>query len=194
MLKTLKAELRTRATEQRAQAAAAPGAAAQGRAAAEAARALIAGHLGGGTQAVVLAGYMPMRGEIDPLPVMQTHPGPVCVPVVVGRGRPLVFHRWTPQMPMVEGPFRALIPAIAEELTPGVLLVPLLAFDRRGYRLGYGGGFYDRTLAQLRAAGNILAIGFAHAAQEVPVVPTEPTDAALDVIVTGSEVIWPRQG
>ena len=72
-----------------------------------------------------------------------------------------------------------------------LLIVPLLAFDRRGFRLGYGGGFYDRTLARLRAAGPVTAIGFAFAAQEVEEVPTEPTDAALDLIVTDAETIVP---
>ena len=75
---------------------------------------------------------------------------------------------------------------------PDVLIVPLVAFDRAGGRLGYGGGFYDRTLAQLRAAGPITAIGFAYAAQETATVPQEPTDVPLDLIVTEREVIVPR--
>jgi 5-formyltetrahydrofolate cyclo-ligase len=69
-------------------------------------------------------------------------------------------------------------------VTPQILIVPLLAFDARGYRLGYGGGFYDRTLQGLRAAGPVTAIGFAYNAQEVAQVPTEPTDQPLDFIVT----------
>ncbi len=187
-----KTALRARASARREDAAAAPDARAQTEAATGAALALISEHCG--ERVPVLSGYMPMRSEIDPLPVMRAHRGPVCVPVVTGRGQPLVFHRWTAQMPMVEGAFKALIPARAEELVPKILLVPMLAFDRRGYRLGYGGGFYDRTLERLRASGPVLAIGFAHAAQEVEAVPTEPTDARLDVIVTGREVIWPGQG
>jgi len=83
----------------------------------------------------------------------------------------------------------ALIPEVAEEVVPEVLIVPLLAFDRPGYRLGYGGGFYDRTLERLRARGPVTAIGFAFAAQEVDRVPTEPTDQKLDLIVTERGVI-----
>lgn len=134
----------------------------------------------------VLAGYMPMRSEIDPLPAMSDWAGPVCVPVVVERAAPLRFRRWTPEARMVPGNFGALIPESGDWLVPEVLIVPLVAFDRRGGRLGYGGGFYDRTLQALRAHGPVAAIGFAFAAQEVPDVPTEPTDQPLDLIVTES--------
>ncbi len=154
-------------------------AAGQGAAAAGHLSALLAGF--GGR---VLAGYMPMRSELDPLPVMAGHDGPVCVPVVVGKGLPLVFHRWTPEAAMVEGRFGALVPAVGEPLVPEVLIVPLLAWDRRGYRLGYGGGFYDRTLEGLRAQGQVTAIGFGFAAQEVAEVPTDATDQRLDMMVT----------
>ncbi|MBL4916443.1 5-formyltetrahydrofolate cyclo-ligase [Szabonella alba] len=163
-------------------------AAGQGRAA-ELLADLLARELGGrqpGTAASgrVLAGYMPMRTEIDPLPAMAAHPGPVCVPVIDGRGRPLRFRQWTPGAAMVEGAFGAQIPAEGAWLEPDVLIVPLLAFDARGFRLGYGGGFYDRTLEALRARHPVLAIGFAFAAQELPQVPLEPTDQPLDRIVT----------
>jgi len=141
---------------------------------------------------VVLAGYMPMRTEIAPLQAMRAHPGPVCVPVVIGSHVPLVFHRWTPDMPMVAGRFGADIPATPDPYVPRVLIVPLLAFDPRGHRLGYGGGFYDRTLADLRKQGDVLAIGLAYAAQEQPAVPTEATDEPLDLIVTESGVVLPR--
>jgi 5-formyltetrahydrofolate cyclo-ligase len=139
----------------------------------------------------VLAGYMPMRGEIDPLPVMAANRGPVAVPVIDGKGLPLRFREWSPAALMIDGPFRALIPAEGAWLTPEVLIVPLLAFDRQGHRLGYGGGFYDRTLALLRAGGPITAIGFAFAAQEEKALPAEPTDARLDLIVTEAETIHP---
>lgn len=91
-------------------------------------------------QGQVLAGYMPMRTEIDPLWAMGAHEGPVCVPVITGAGLPLVFRRWTPTARMVPGEFGALIPEAGDLLVPRVLIVPLLAFDRRGFRLGYGGG------------------------------------------------------
>ncbi len=132
----------------------------------------------------VLAGYMPMRTEIDPLPAMTTHQGRVGVPVIMGRAMPLRFREWTPVAEMIEGEFKALIPAAGDWITPQVLIVPLLAYDARGYRLGYGGGFYDRTLEGLRAAGPVIAIGYAFSAQEVPEVPIDATDQRLDMIVT----------
>jgi 5-formyltetrahydrofolate cyclo-ligase len=131
-----------------------------------------------------LAGYMPMRTEIDPLPAMAAHDGPVGVPVIAGKGLPLRFREWTPGCAMVAGEFGALIPAEGAWIDPDVLIVPLLAFDRRGFRLGYGGGFYDRTLELLRARRPRLAVGYAFAAQEVALVPTEPTDQRLDAILT----------
>ena len=138
----------------------------------------------------VLAGYMAMRTEIDPRNVMAAHSGPVCVPVIPGRDMALEFHRWTPTTAMVEGKFKALIPQQRDPLVPTVLIVPLLAFDRRGYRLGYGGGFYDRTLAGLRAKAEVFAVGFAFAAQEMEAVPINDTDEALDCVVTPDEVIF----
>jgi 5-formyltetrahydrofolate cyclo-ligase len=132
----------------------------------------------------VLSGYMPMRTEIDPLPAMAAHQGPVGVPVIIGKGQPLRFREWSPGSAMIEGAFKALIPEEGAWVEPEVLIVPLLAFDARGYRLGYGGGFYDRTLEGLRARGPVMAVGFAFAAQEVPEVPTDATDQRLDAVVT----------
>lgn len=132
----------------------------------------------------VLSGYMPMRTEIDPLPAMAAHQGPVGVPVIVARAAPLRFREWTPGCRLVEGAFKAMIPEEGAWLEPEVLIVPLLAWDRRGYRLGYGGGFYDRTLQLLRSRGPVLAVGFAFAAQEVEAVPTDEFDQRLDAVVT----------
>lgn len=132
----------------------------------------------------VLSGYMPMRTEIDPLPAMAAHQGPVGVPVIIGKGQPLRFREWTPGTKLVEGAFKALIPEEGAWVEPEVLIVPLLAFDARGYRLGYGGGFYDRTLEGLRARHPVLAIGFAFSAQEVAEVPIDATDQRLDAVVT----------
>jgi 5-formyltetrahydrofolate cyclo-ligase len=132
----------------------------------------------------VLAGYMPMRTEIDPLPAMAVHEGQVGVPVIIGKAMPLQFRQWSPNAAMIEGAFKALIPATGDWVTPQILIVPLLAFDAGGYRLGYGGGFYDRTLEGLRANGPVVAIGYAFSAQEVPEVPIDATDQRLDMIVT----------
>jgi 5-formyltetrahydrofolate cyclo-ligase len=131
-----------------------------------------------------LAGYMPMRTEIDPLPAMAAHQGTVGVPVIMGAGQPLRFREWTPGCPMEEGAFKAYIPVDGAWIEPDALIVPLLAFDARGYRLGYGGGFYDRTLQSLRARHPVTAIGFAFAAQEVAELPIDDTDQRLDAIVT----------
>lgn len=136
----------------------------------------------------LVSGYAPMRDEIDPHPLLAALAARghgLCLPVVAGKGRPLVFRRWRPGAPLVEGAYGALVPEEgAETCAPAVLLVPLLAFDRAGYRLGYGGGFYDRTLAGLRGQGPVLAIGVAFAGQEVPAVPREATDQPLDWLAT----------
>ncbi len=145
------------------------------------------GHLAAvlaGFPGATVSAYMPMRTEIDPLPAVAGHDGRLCMPVVIGPGQPLRFRAWAPGVAMADGGFGTQVPASGDWLTPRVLVVPLLAWDRRGYRLGYGGGFYDRTLAGLRAAGPVAAIGFAFAAQEVAEVPTGPTDQRLDMIVT----------
>lgn len=139
---------------------------------------------------VPLSGYMPIRTEIDPLPAMAeaaAH-GPVAVPVIEGPGLPLRFSRWQPGGALRAGPFGAQVPAIDDFLVPEIVIVPLVAFDARGGRLGYGGGFYDRTLALLRAARPTLAIGFAYAAQETAALPLEATDQRLDMIVTEAGV------
>lgn len=131
-----------------------------------------------------LAGYMAMRTEIDPTAAMAAHQGPVGVPVILGAGQALRFREWSPGCAMVAGEFGALIPAEGAWVEPEVVIVPLVGFDARGYRLGYGGGFYDRTLAGLRARHPVLAVGFAFAAQELPEVPIDQYDQRLDVIVT----------
>lgn len=149
----------------------------------------VAGHLSevlAGYRGVPLAGYMPIRTEISPVAAMAeaaAH-GPVGVPVITGEGQPLKFSRWEPEGEMREGPFGAQIPVVDDFFEPEILIVPLVAFDLNGGRLGYGGGFYDRTLQALRAQGPTLAIGFAYWAQEAADLPLETTDQLLDMIVT----------
>lgn len=141
-----------------------------------------------------VAGFVAMRTEIDPRPALEeaARHGPVGLPVVERRGLPLRFRRWRPGDALVPAGFGTLVPPEgAEELVPEVLVVPLVAWDRRGGRLGYGGGFYDRTLAALRARGPVVAVGFAWGAQEDPGLPLEETDAALDWVVTEAEVVGP---
>jgi 5-formyltetrahydrofolate cyclo-ligase len=144
-----------------------------------------------GYRGVPVSGYMPMRTEIDPLPAMAeaaAH-GPVGVPVIMAKGEPLQFALWEPDCAMVEGPFKAQVPAVLHWMIPQILIVPLVAFDRRGGRLGYGGGFYDRTLQGLRATGPVMAIGFAFAGQQDDGLPLEATDQPLDLIVTEAGII-----
>jgi 5-formyltetrahydrofolate cyclo-ligase len=133
-----------------------------------------------------LSGYLPIRSEADPVPAMTalSRHGPVGVPEVVGRGQPLRFRLWTPEADLEEGPFGVMLPTGRAGMVPEILIVPMLAFDASGFRLGYGGGFYDRTLAALRAAGPVAAIGLAFTAQEVDALPVEATDQPLDAIVT----------
>ena len=160
----------------------------------QAANAAQAGLLSGflaGHRGVPVSGFMPINSEIDPLPAMAEAAayGPVGVPVIRGKGQPLVFSRWEPDCEMIEGPFRAQIPAVEQLITPQIVIVPLVAFNRQGGRLGYGGGFYDRTLEGLRSRGAVLAVGFAFGAQEADDLPLEPTDQPLDLVITEAEVI-----
>ncbi len=154
----------------------------------------VAGHLSqvlAGYRGVPLAGYMAMRTEIDPTPAMEetaAH-GPVSVPVIVGAGLPLRFSRWEPGIALRDGPFGACVPEIDDFFEPEILIVPLVAYDLQGGRLGYGGGFYDRTLEMLRAKRATLAIGFAFGAQQADALPLEPTDQPLDMIVTERGVV-----
>jgi 5-formyltetrahydrofolate cyclo-ligase len=113
----------------------------------------------------------------------------ICVPVIKNTDQPLEFHESSPGCPMIEGAFGAEVPADGHVLLPDLLLAPLLSFDRQGWRLGYGGGFYDRTLEKLREMRPTRAYGFAYAAQEVHAVPTESTDQRLDGIVTEDGIL-----
>lgn len=141
----------------------------------------------------VVAGFWPMREEIDVLPLLTAVVevgATAALPVVGARDAALTFRHWRPGMTMEDGPFGTRHPPhTEEEVRPTIVLVPLLAFDRTGGRLGYGGGFYDRTLAALRLTSDILSIGVAYAGQEVPVVPKEWHDEPLDWIATEQGVI-----
>ncbi len=145
----------------------------------------------------VLGGYWPFRDELDARPLFHHFhaSGHACgLPVITGpaargRVRPLSFRPWRPDMKLAKGRLGEPVPAPdadyeAAELSPDILLVPLLAFDAGGYRIGYGGGHFDATIAALRAAKPILAVGLAYSAQEVDAVPREAHDERLDWIVT----------
>ena len=159
---------------------------------------LAAGHvleLVGGLRGVAtVAGYLPIRSEIDAMPAMLALAGlgyRLAVPLVAGPGRPLEFRSWSAGAATEAGAFGVPVPVAGEAVVPDVLLVPLLAFDAGGHRLGYGGGFYDRTLAALRAGAGVVAVGLAYAAQEVPAVPRAATDAVLDAVATEAGIRRP---
>ena len=112
------------------------------------------------------------------------------MPVVAGRGKPLVMRAWAWGESLGSGVWGIREPKPeAAEVEPDILLVPLLAFDRLGHRIGYGAGYYDRTIAHLRSRKPVTAVGLAFAAQEVPTVPVTPRDAPLDLVLTEREVI-----
>ena len=113
--------------------------------------------------------------------------------MTVSRAAPLTFRRWRPGEPTVPGEMNIPEPPPeAPEVEPDLLFVPLSAFDRRGHRIGFGAGHYDRTLARLRAKGRVTAVGIAYSVSEVPRAPDEPHDQRLDYILTESELIDTR--
>jgi 5-formyltetrahydrofolate cyclo-ligase len=136
----------------------------------------------------VVSGFWPIKDEIDIRPLMIELFNMGCqlaLPVVQGRGKPLLFRAWRPGDPLEAGVFGTLQPpARRETLEPDALIVPLLACDEEGWRLGYGGGFYDRTLAGLRARRRVMAVGVGFNAQLLPVVPHGPDDQRLDWLLT----------
>lgn len=141
----------------------------------------------------LLAAYHPVRSELDCLPLLRRlalDGWRLALPVVVGAA-PLIFREWSLSAPLETGPLGIPHLSAGPEVIPRVLIVPLLAFDRRGYRLGQGGGHYDRTLAGLRQDHAIIAIGLAFDEQEVAEVPSGPYDQPLDWILTPSGPIQP---
>ena len=148
------------------------------------------GRLGPG---VTVSGYSPLKSEISPLPLMRRCAdagAALALPVVVGRGKALIMRAWSFGAPLGSGVWGIREPtADAAEVFPDILLVPLLAFDRTGHRIGYGAGYYDMTIAALRTRKPVVAIGVAFAAQEIAAVPATPRDARLDLVLTEHEVI-----
>ena len=141
----------------------------------------------------IVSGFMPMKSEINPLPLLRrlAEAGArLALPVVAGPGKPLIMRAWSFGEPLVAGVWGIRQPpAQAPATEPDILIVPLLAFDRAGHRIGYGAGYYDMTIAALRARKIIIACGVAFAAQEISDVPTTPRDVRLDLVLTEREVI-----
>lgn len=145
----------------------------------------------------VVAAYQAFEDEMDPSPLLAAlaqagHP--LCLPVVTGKNTSLIFRAYKPGDRLEPGTLRILEPLPSQpELTPDILLVPLLAFDRKGHRLGYGGGFYDRTLSLMaRQQHPILTYGLAYAAQEIEAVPVGRYDRRLNGIITEIEAFLPK--
>lgn len=136
----------------------------------------------------VIALYWPIGDEVDLrllLERLAANGSQVVLPCTPPEPGPLIFRRWTPETSLKAGPNRTIEPnTSAPELTPTILFLPLLAFDLAGRRLGYGGGYYDRSLAALRTAGPIKVYGAAFAGQEVPRVPADALDQPLDGVIT----------
>ncbi|HEY9013006.1 MAG TPA: 5-formyltetrahydrofolate cyclo-ligase [Devosia sp.] len=137
-------------------------------------------------RADMVAAYWPIRDELDIKPVLTRlvdDGQPVCLPVVIGDGQPLELRRWEPGTALYPSGFGTLAPdEFALVVDPDVILVPLLGFDKHGTRLGYGGGYYDRTLARLAKRPKL--VGFAFAMQEFDYIPHRAHDVPLDVVVT----------
>lgn len=136
----------------------------------------------------VVAGYWPTRDEADPRPLMHAlaaRGAALALPRIEAQDAALSFRRWAEGDSLVDNHHAIREPlAEAQRVIPNLVLVPLLAFDATGHRLGYGGGYYDRTLVGLRAAGPVTAIGIAYAGQEIPAIPHEANDQRLDMVLT----------
>jgi 5-formyltetrahydrofolate cyclo-ligase len=141
----------------------------------------------------IVSGFSPMKSEINPVPLMRKlvdAGAQLALPVVQGRGKPLIMRAWHFGAPLKSGQWGIREPMPdAPEVAPDILIVPLACFDRQGHRIGYGAGYYDMTIHALRAQKKVVAVGIAYAAQEIPKVPATGRDARLDLVLTEREVI-----
>lgn len=143
---------------------------------------------------MVVSGYSPLHSEINPIPLLRKAAeagAKLALPVVAGRGKPLIMRAYVFGQTLGKGQWGIREPTADQpEVYPDILIVPLACFDRKGHRIGYGAGYYDMTINRLRMLNaSVIAIGIAYAAQQVGVVPTTPRDARLDLVLTEREVI-----
>jgi len=142
---------------------------------------------------MIVSGFMPLKTEINPLPLMRSlaaQGARLALPAIDGRGKPLIMRAFAFGDELASGQWGIREPkADTPDVAPDILLVPLLAFDRTGHRIGYGAGYYDMTIARLRAMKPVVAVGIAFAAQEFGEVPVTPRDARLDLVLTEREII-----
>ncbi len=141
----------------------------------------------------IVSGFSPMKTEINPIPLLRKLAdagAQLALPAIAGRGKPLIMRAWDFGDPFKAGQWgiREPVPE-APEVAPDILIVPLACFDRAGHRIGYGAGYYDMTINALRAKKEVIAIGIAFAAQEIPRIPATDRDARLDLVLTEREVI-----
>jgi 5-formyltetrahydrofolate cyclo-ligase len=144
------------------------------------------------SRAKIIGIYWPFRGEIDVRELAHRHVeagGIAALPVVVEKNAPVEFWRWRPEVPMARGLFNIPIPGERDVVTPDTLIVPLVGFDRAGYRLGYGGGYYDRTLAAAQPRPRTIGIAFAEA--ELETIYPQPHDIPMTRIVTDRSAFDP---
>lgn len=136
----------------------------------------------------VVAGFWPLAGEVDVIPLLgafQNKRHKLALPCTPPAGQPLIFRHWMTDEALKHGPYDTREPhGHVPEITPTLVLLPLLAFSEDGKRLGYGGGFYDRTISGLREVGEVFACGVAYAGQEASEIPTDEYDQKLDGILT----------
>lgn len=146
-------------------------------------------------EGTVIAGYSPVRSECDPVPLMRSLAGKgaqLALPVVEPKDKALSFAEWRQGEQLAAGPFGILQPrANALDVEPDIILVPLVGFDRKGHRIGYGVGYYDRALKALRAKRPVIAVGIAFAIQEIDAVVAGEHDERLDLVLTERDVIDP---
>ncbi len=146
-----------------------------------------------GVAGKIVSGFMPMRSEISPLPLMRklaAAGAQLALPAIAGRGKPLIMRAYQFGDVLARGQWGIREPKPdAAEVAPDILLVPLAAFDRAGHRIGYGAGYYDMTIHALRARKPVIAIGLAFAAQEIPQVPSTARDERLGLVLTEREAI-----
>jgi 5-formyltetrahydrofolate cyclo-ligase len=142
---------------------------------------------------MIVSGYSPLKSEFNPVPLMRKLAdagASLALPVTPKRGNPLIMRAWTFGDELASGVWGIREPKPeAPEVFPDIMLVPLAAFDRAGDRVGYGAGYYDMTIARIRAMKPVMAIGLAFAAQEVGKVPATSFDQRLDLVLTEDETI-----
>ena len=143
-------------------------------------------------KASLIAGYLAIGSEVNPMLFMKQRAleQVISVPVVADSSEPLKFSIWKPSSELKIGEFGVAVPLSTEFVEPDIVIVPMLAFDSRGARLGYGGGFYDRTLKNLRTKKKIIAVGIAFSGQEVNELPIDENDQFLDCLITESDTFW----